>query len=398
MREYKWIHPNVDFYHVDNNSSTVITVSNSGDLCLDFYKYANNFFDAAEIIAFYLVTEAAKRKDIAKLDVWYFALLYLYRQGLELILKSILFQSVTNITDRKDIIANVRHDLKQAFEKIVELKAISLEESKNGEWLYEFLSDIAHIDNASDMFRYPFGSNLEVLFDEKTHISLLATHYNMDKAFQIIKGIYLTGQITERFTEGYEPKLIIEGGHYYRQSVVGYKYHERAFYPYFSAYSETGDFLKEKIISEDKSDLFMPMCYLYRNAIELGLKRIIIEDSHFEQDKALKIIKKKKHSICGLWNSVFVELERNPNVPEDTSIEEAHMYVQAFHDVDCNSDKFRYPCDKDLNIYFREPIQFDVENVASCFEEFCNFLDGIDCLLGQIKEYEAEMASDWGCD
>lgn len=67
-----------------------------------------------------------------------------------------------------------------------------------------------------------------------------------------------------------------------------------------------------------------------------------------------------------------------------------------FHDIDRSSDLFRYPCDKNLNIYFSTPTTLDVENVASCFEEFSNFLDAIDIWLGQIKEYEAEMAVDFG--
>ena len=46
------------------------------------------------------------------------------------------------------------------------------------------------------------------------------------------------------------------------------------------------------------------MCYVYRNAIELALKRLIIEDSYIDEYSALKIAKKKKHSILGLWNSI----------------------------------------------------------------------------------------------
>lgn len=50
-------------------------------------------------------------------------------------------------------------------------------------------------------------------------------------------------------------------------------------YPYYSSYEEVGNFLKEKIVDDNKKELFMPMCYMYRNAVELGLKRIIIEDT-----------------------------------------------------------------------------------------------------------------------
>lgn len=37
----------------------------------------------------------------------------------------------------------------------------------------------------------------------------------------------------------------------------------------------------------------MPMCYMYRNAVELGLKRIIVESSHIERAKALKVLQKR---------------------------------------------------------------------------------------------------------
>lgn len=58
------------------------------------------------------------------------------------------------------------------------------------------------------------------------------------------------------------------------------------------------------MIRDKKDNLFFPMCYVYRNAIELALKRLIIEDSYIDEYSALKIAKKKKHSILGLWNSI----------------------------------------------------------------------------------------------
>lgn len=53
----------------------------------------------------------------------------------------------------------------------------------------------------------------------------------------------------------------------------------------------------------------MPMCYLYHNAVELNLKRLIIEDINLSKQDAIKILNKKKHSILGLWNSIEFEIE-----------------------------------------------------------------------------------------
>lgn len=245
------------------------------------------------------------------------------------------------------------------------------------------------------MFRYPFGNNLNVLFDKQTHISLVATHDNMNKAFNILSELYKTGNFTEQEYEAYSPRLIIEGGHYYQQSVVGYKYAQHSFYPYYSSYEEVGNFLKEKVLNDNRKELFMPMCYMYRNAVELGLKRIIIEDSHIERTKALKILRRKKHSILGLWNSIVDEVDNYSNATDDdTTLNDTTQYIQAFHDFDQSSDLFRYPCNKKLQVYFSEEKVLDIENVSSCFEELCNFLDAVDSSLSYVKDIEAEIAQE----
>ena len=338
--------------------------------------------------------DAAENGDIAKLDLWYFAMVYLYRQSMELLLKANIFKIVTSENDRKLIIGDIRHDLKQGYDKLLELKDLEYTDNDNANWLWRYLADISRLDKESDMFRYPFGNNLNVLFDKQTHISLAATHDNMNKAFNILSELYKTGGFTEQEYEAYSPQLIIEGGHYYQQSVVGYKYAQHSFYPYYSSYEEVGNFLKEKIVDDNKKELFMPMCYMYRNAVELGLKRIIIEDSHIERTKALKILRRKKHSILGLWNSIVDEVDKYSNAPDDdTTLNDTTQYIQAFHDFDQSSDLFRYPCNKNLQVYFAEEKVLDIENVASCFEELCNFLDAVDSMLSEIKDYEAEMAS-----
>lgn len=152
--------------------------------------------------------------------------------------------------------------------------------------------------------------------------------------------------------------------------------------------------MKGIILTQGKNELFMPMCYMYRNAVELGLKRLIIEDSHIERKRSLKIIQKKKHSILGLWNSIVDEIKEYSDAPDDDStIDDANKYIQTFHNFDQRSDLFRYPCNKNMETYFVANKDFDIENVSSCFQELCNFLDGVDGMLTEIKDYEAEMAS-----
>ena len=217
----------------------------------------------------------------------------------------------------------------------------------------------------------------------------------MNKAYKIIKELFDTGNLSEQTYESSLPQLIIEGGEYYLQSVVGYKYSNHSFYPYFSSYNEVGNFLKDIIVEKGAQNLFMPMCYLYRNAIELGLKRLIAEDSLMNSSEALKIIRKKKHSIEGLWNSIELELKKHAKTTDEIStLNSAQKYILAFHNFDQRSDRFRYPCSKDLDSYFLTEKKFDIDNVASYFEELCNFLDATDDMLGTIKDCESEAAAE----
>lgn len=108
----------------------------------------------------------------------------------------------------------------------------------------------------------------------------------------------------------------------------------------------------------------------------------------------MRIFRRKKHSIRGLWNSIVGEVDKYSNSPDDdTTLNDATQYIQAFHDLDKSSDLFRYPCNKNLQVYFSEAKVLDIENVASCFEELCNFWDSVDSMLSEIKDYEVDMAA-----
>lgn len=397
--EMKWPQPNMDFYKKATDPINEITIQNSGMLEIDFHRYANNFYEAALVIINKLIGSDSEKTNIAQLDLWYFALIYLYRQSIELMLKANIFDLVKGEQDRKDIIGLVRHDVGAAFDKIIEISGIDISSNDNSKWLQQFLNDISRIDRESDMFRYPFGSNLRVLFENQTHISLVATFYNFGRAFDILRQFYDTKQITtEKYEEEYDPKLIVEGGHYYQTSVVGYKYHTRSFHPYYTSYEECAKYLTDYIKKTGKKHLFMPMCYLYRNAIELGLKRIIIEDSStIDVEKALKICKKKKHSILGLYNSIKPEIDAHDN-GTDTTLEDVYKYINSFHDVDTTSDKFRYPCDNDLNVHFAKETKLDIDNVASCFEELITFLDGVSHMFSYEKDIKAEMEAEYAAE
>ena len=61
-----------------------------------------------------------------------------------------------------------------------------------------------------------------------------------------------------------------------------------------------------------------------------GLKRVIVEDSHIDNTKAIKVTQKKKHSILCLWNSIADEIKEYANAPDDdTTLEDTQQYIRC---------------------------------------------------------------------
>lgn len=392
--DFEWIRGKANFDILDREANDLIVIRNTGNLSEDFYKYACDFQEAADLSMSYLANEASPGGMIGYLDTWFFAITYLYRQSLELMVKALMFKVCSN-DDMKMVIGEVRHDLQMCFQKVNE--CVQLEDS-SWEWLRKFMEDITKTDKESDMFRYPFSVKMKSFFEEQQGANIHVIKQNMNIAFEILKDIFEGNNIEEKSYSVYEPKLLIDAGGYYDRSVFGYKYTLRSAYgPYVKSYIETAEFLRTKMKENayQNKQMFMPMCYLYRNAVELSLKRILMEDLAIGYNEKEKVLIKKKHSVQGLWNSIEPEVikEAGPN-DDPKTIENARCYIEQLHSIDGESTRFRYPVDKKLNLYFKNTKRYNVNNVAKCFNELCNFLDGVDGMMSAHREWEAEMRSE----
>ncbi|TQR16330.1 hypothetical protein [Psychrobacillus vulpis] len=392
MNGRNWPRKEADFEFVGKDSLHVLKVKNSENLQEEFFQYAKNFMSAANV----LINHTLSSIEHPKRDFWFFAMVYLYRQSLELMLKSIAFKYIINNNDRKNYIGKVRHNLKFAFDEILELineDVINMKEDKF-DWLNEFLTNISEVDEQSDLFRYPIKMNMQGSFTDQIHINLYALGVNMNSAYKLLEGI-LHQEIVDKEFSVFEPVLLIEGGSYYEKSVIWSRFgKEYEFYPYVKGYMESAVYLFEVIKENVEKDyLFLPMCYLYRNGIELALKRILIEGCQYDSVSAAKIMRKKKHSILGIWNSVKEDIVLHSNAPAgDTTINNVEIYINQLHNkIDQTSTRFRYPVDKDLKFHFKKEEKYDLFNISSYFNDLFTFLDSVDGMLSQIKEWQAEM-------
>lgn len=385
-----WPRKKGNFKFVDRTNLPLLELKNSDDVEREFYIYSKNFISAANL----LVNHVLSTNENNKKDFWLFSITYLYRQSLELILKSIAFKYITVQKDREEFIGRVRHNLKAAYNEInvfVQAEDITLKKSER-EWLEAFLSDISEYDEQSDMFRYPFSIKMTAFFLEQTHVNLKVLGTNMNTAYKMLNIIsHRSEEVDHTDLIKFEPSFLVSNGSYHEQAVIWNNF-KNNFYPYIQGYMESGNFLYEIIKGNRNDYLFLPMCYMYRNGIELALKRILVEDCQFDYQTAANKMKNKKHSIEGLWNVIKDHIILRSDVPDDNStIIDVELYIKQLHNLDITSDKFRYPINKLLKFHFDKKVRFDVTNVSLCFNELFAFLDAVDSMLSHQNEILAEM-------
>lgn len=220
----------------------------------------------------------------------------------------------------------------------------------------------------------------------------------MEIAFHILESYLLKKDIETKLYKSDSPKFLEEGGYYYSQSVIGYGYNRDKFFPYVRAYTNTAKYIYS-CIAEDKKlaeMFFIPMCYLYRNGIELAMKEILFEEISYGFEKAIKKINNKKHSVQRLWNLIKNDVENHAQPPkEDKTLAYVERYINQLHSFDDQSDKFRYPTDKYLKLHFKKPVKLDIENVVNFFSELGNFLNGVNLMMAFHNESLAEMEAEY---
>lgn len=394
-------------------SKYIVKVVAPTDLSETLFQYAENFFEAAHIITKFILY--AEQPDIAKLDTYFFAIAFLYRHCIEVGLKAIAFQYIQDEEERKKFVKNTRHNLYDIIQ-VIEKESNSIRAIEEVEWLKKYFMDLSQTDRESDSFRYPFHViwesderdfdgefTIKRVFTDQTHIDLLKFANKFEAAYEIIKKWYLKETDSAVEWRGLKPVFIETGGYYYAQSVVGYQYRRQDFYPYTKAYLETANYLKWYMKNETnlgnsktKNHLFLPMCYLYRNCVELSLKTIWFEETGEDFQIKCKLMLDKKHSIEGMWRKLkpYV-LEYSKGTVEPEYMDVIEDYCIQVQKLDSDANKFRYPMANTMQVYFPENKRFDFMHVGDFFEALNNILDGIDSEFNYINDIRAEMEAEY---
>lgn len=395
--EYIWINKASCFTKICNGKS--IELENNKPLELEFFIYAMNFKHAAHFIT----EKTLANGRIDQLDSYFFPLAFLYRHSLELILKAISFLYIKDIEDRKKFINDTNHNLNVLLSSVIGYSSKAIKNHDSIKWLITYFKNLDTVDRESDSFRYPFRIIREnnnsyytlPIFDKQTHIDLVSFANKQEVAFDILKNIF-NNILPENEFEKHSTDFIDDGGQYYGQSVVGYKNFGSNYHLHVNSYNKCGQLLFH-IIDADINNkyLFIPMCYLFRNAVELSIKRIIFEQSSIEHNLALKKIATKKHSLLALWNCIEGKVIEHGGNSGDDNIEHAKNYINQLHNFDLKADRFRYPVNRYLEYHYANKLVLDIENIYIFFVGIINFLDGVDSMMSEHNEIISEMENEW---
>lgn len=405
MQDMMWPRKNANILEYERRSEYKFNLKCSGSISDNFFEFGDNFYKAAHVITEHIL----KRQRIGELDCYFFALAYLYRHSLELKLKAIAFKY---IGDSGEIfIKETFHNLIKILEYIEPFLREEIEADNNAYlWMKDLFEDMNPIDKDSDAFRYPFkievkkdevwGNKhytIKKFFEGQKNINLIAFANKMEVAFDILCSYYNNEKKRYEEYKKYNTIFLEEGGEYYYQSVIGYDYRRDFYGPMVKGYSETAEYLGDLIIEKPqlKEKYFFPMCYLYRNALELELKQIWFEECAFGFQERCKKLLKSKHSFEKLWNMINQDLICHSQGEGDKSvISYAKHYILQINALDASSSVFRYPVNKYGKYHFTKNKYVDVKNVGEFFKEISEFLQRVDMMMSDHNQYLADMEAE----
>lgn len=400
----------------DCQSPCLIKVIAPDDIAEAFREYSSNFQKAAHLVGSYLLESG--KADISQLDTYVFSLTFLYRHSIELLLKAIAFKVIEQSDARINFMKATFHNLAEIL-RATEATISSIRPNEEMIWLRSFLASFTDIDKESDSFRYPFHIvrerdaytrcnqfSIERVFKRQTHLNLLNLANKFEATYDILEKWYTNDSQPSEDWRGLEPEFIEEGGNYYAQSVVGYSFDKCGFFPYVKAYLDSANYLKKHMKEQSGSgdatcanSLFLPMCYLYRNGIELSLKSIWFRESGEDLQTRCEYMYDRKHNVSGMWKiikSIICKFEQDDEDQKYIAIIED--YCQQVFAFDDDASKFRYPVRKNMQVYFSHNTRFDFLHTGDFLEALNNILDGVKLQIQSMREFQTEMEAQYNGD
>ncbi len=395
MSDSVWIWPSedMDFWKI-NGEKTAITIKWSKN-CFEDYKELSYHFYECGYKTFIDVIESEHNN--VKSDMWFLTGIFLLRHSLELGLKSLLCRVLPRKRDIQDSFEECCHDVSMLFKKYIDTGRERFLTNEETEWLTIYLDSLEEVDKKSDMFRFPFENDFLSKYRDK-FLDNVDVANNLLQAFALVKKCMEKGIISEvdKFDQNLKPEFFVFASHGLGNCFLWQKISDKGFHVKITGYTEVIDYIYKNQQISNKVKLY-PLIFMFRNTIELCLKRLFY--SRVNDGVPLKVFnsKRKSHYIKkDLWKNVKpVIVKYAIDSGENLAIIDiVEKLLDEIDSIDKNGDNFRYPTSYSLE-YRIDNKELDLSNVYTYLKAIINFLEGCNSMLDAIADYESEMEAEY---
>lgn len=395
MNDSAWIWPasDMDFWKIGNKETSVkIKWSHN---CFEDYKTLSYQFYKCGYKTFEEVIGSGY--DNVKSDMWFLTEIFLVRHSIELGLKALLCRVLPRKRDIEDAFEACCHDVSMLFHKYTDVRLENYLTEEEEDWLIRYLDSLEEVDKKSDMFRFPFEDEFLSKYRDK-FLDNVDVANNMLQGYALVKKCIERGIVTEEdeFDGKLKPEFFVFASHGIGNCYLWQRISDEGFHVKVAGYSEVIDYIyqNQNITNEDK---LYPLIFMFRNTIELCLKRLFY--SRVDNGVPLKVFnsKRKSHLIKkDLWKNVKPVIKKyaNDSGEDLTTIDIVEGLLEEINELDKNGDNFRYPTSYSLEYRFDNK-ELDISNVYTYLKAIINFLDGCDSMLDAIADYQSEIKAEY---
>ena len=312
MNDSAWIWPasDMDFWKIDNKETSVkIKWSHN---CFEDYKTLSYQFYKCGYKTFEEVIGSGY--DNVKSDMWFLTGIFLVRHSIELGLKALLCRVLPRKRDIEDAFEACCHDVSMLFHKYTDVRLENYLTEEEEDWLIRYLDSLEEVDKKSDMFRFPFEDEFLSKYRDK-FLDNVDVANNMLQGYALVKKCIERGIVTEEdeFDGKLKPEFFVFASHGIGNCYLWQRISDEGFHVKVAGYSEVIDYIyqNQNITNEDK---LYPLIFMFRNTIELCLKRLFY--SRVDNGVPLKVFnsKRKSHLIKkDLWKNVKPVIKKYAN-------------------------------------------------------------------------------------
>lgn len=395
MGDSVWIWPSADmnFWKINNEETSVI-IKWSRNYFKDYKALSYHFYECG----YQTFADVIKSgHDNFKSDMWFLTCIFLLRHSIELGLKSLLCRVLPRKRDIQNSFEDCCHDVSMLLKKYIDIGRESFLTNEETEWLTTYLDSLEEVDKKSDMFRFPFEDDFLSKYRDK-FLDNVDVANNLLQAFALVKKCIEKGIVSEEyeFDHNLKPEFFVFASHGFGNCYLRQRISDEGFHVKVTGYTEVIDYIYKNHQILNKVKLY-PLIFMFRNTIELCLKRLFY--SRVEDGVLLKVFNSnlKSHYIKkNLWKNVkpIIVKYANDSGENLAIVDIVEKLLDEINSLDKKGDMFRYPTSYSLE-YRNDNKKMDLSNVYMYLKSIINFLEGCDFMLDAIADYESAMKAEY---